>query len=224
MIRNSFRAATFRGPPPGSALWFVFLVLGCGSPQTQHVATVSTDVALPSRVAKNPNTITSESSPTTTDSDELIAPVVIAGPAVGQYAPRINAEFVVGHGPVTPEEARGKVVIVDFWATFCAPCQRTFPKYQALLDQFGSDLAIIAVSVDDDETNREQLEEFAQMTHVQFPIVWDKEHRTAEAYRLSKMPTSFVIDKQGIIRHIHAGSSDNTVAEIAREIRTLAAQ
>ncbi len=219
MMRNSFHSATFRTPLTGLSLWFVFLLAGCGSPQTEHVATLSTVVALPSNAENGANMPTADS-----DSDELIAPVVITGPAVGQYAPRINAEFVVGHGPVTLEEARDKVVIVDFWATFCAPCQKTFPKYQALLDQFAPNLAIIAVSVDDDETNREQLEEFAHMTRVKFPIVWDKEHRTAEAYRVSKMPTSFVIDKRGVILHIHAGSSGDTAAEIAREIRPLATQ
>lgn len=206
-------------------LWFVLLGAGCGAPQNQHITTVATDAAASPGNVKQADSAGAES-PTIRNAesgtDEPIAPVTVTGPAIGQYAPSITAEFVVGHGPATLEEARGKVVIIDFWATFCAPCQKSFPKYQALLDQYGPDLAIIAVSVDEPDTGREQLEQFAQMTRIKYPVVWDKEQKTTAAYRLPKIPVSFVIDKQGVIRHIHGGNPESSVDEIAREIRLLA--
>lgn len=225
MITHRYRFVDSRRFAPPNTLWFVLLVAGCGAPQNQHVATVATDAVVAPDDVKHADSTGAESPAmrnVESGSDASIAPVIVTGPAIGQYAPPITAEFVVGHGPVTLEEARGKVVIVDFWATFCAPCQKSFPKYQALLDQYGPELAIIAVSVDDSATDREQLERFAQMTHVKFPVVWDKDQKTATTYRLPKVPASFVIDKRGIIRHIHAGNTESSVDEIAREIRSLA--
>lgn len=225
MIHDRHRSIGSRRFAPLNTLWFVLLVAGCGAPQNQHVTTVATDAVVSGGKEKHTDSAGAESPGMRKDepgSNESIAPVTVTGPAIGQYAPPITAEFVVGHGPVTLDEARGKVVIVDFWATFCAPCQKSFPKYQALLDQYGPDLAIIAVSVDDADTDREQLEQFAQMTHAKFPVVWDKDRKTTQAYRLPKIPVSFVIDKRGVIQHIHAGNPESSVDEIAREIRSLA--
>ena len=60
-----------------------------------------------------------------------------SGGLVGSAAPEIAAEAVTGEGPATLADASGKVVILDFWATYCAPCKKSFPKYQELVDQFG---------------------------------------------------------------------------------------
>jgi cytochrome c biogenesis protein CcmG/thiol:disulfide interchange protein DsbE len=143
------------------------------------------------------------------------------GPLVGERAPRIVAEFIGGIGPVTVEEARGKVMLIDFWATFCAPCRKSFPRHQALVDQFGGDLVVLAVSVDDPDTDKATLEQFMQMTGAKFSVVWDIEQRSAQAYQLLKMPTSVIVDKRGIVRHVHAGYSEGTTDEMARQIRTL---
>ena len=69
----------------------------------------------------------------------------------GKPAPEIEAEAVTGDGPKSIAEAKGTVTIVDFWATFCDPCRKSFPKYQELVDKHAGKLAVIAVSVDDPE-------------------------------------------------------------------------
>jgi cytochrome c biogenesis protein CcmG, thiol:disulfide interchange protein DsbE len=158
------------------------------------------------------------------DSNEVIAPIAKLGPQPGQYAPRIVAEFISGIGPTTIEEARGKVILIDFWATFCAPCMHSFPKYQALVDQFGGNLVVIAISVDDPDTNRVQIDDFIQATGVRFSVVRDKEQETARAYRLPKMPSSFIVDQTGIIRHIHGGYSRDTIEDMSRQIKALLAK
>jgi len=140
----------------------------------------------------------------------------------GAEAPEIDAEDVTGEGPTTIKEAKGKVVIVDFWATFCHPCKKSFPKYQALMDEFGNDLAIIAVSVDgEDDVTKETLEKFAEETGAKFKIMWDTKQATAKKYSPAKMPTSFVIDKEGVIRHVHAGYEAGEEDKIAEEIKEL---
>jgi cytochrome c biogenesis protein CcmG, thiol:disulfide interchange protein DsbE len=153
---------------------------------------------------------------------EAASPGGAAHALVGKPAPDFTAEKVTGEGPASLKEANGKVVIVDFWATYCAPCKKSFPKYQELVDQFGGDLAVIAVSVDDkDDVTKEQIEEFAKNTGVKFAIVWDKEKTAAGVYSPPKMPSSFLIDKTGTVRHLHAGYESGEEAQIAEEIKAL---
>lgn len=158
------------------------------------------------------------------DTTEVIAPVAKSGLQPGQFAPHIVAEFVSGIGPTTIEEARGKVVLVDFWATFCAPCLHSFPKYQALVDQFGGNLVVVAISVDDRDTDKVQLDDFIEVTGVRFSVLWDKEQETARAYQLTRMPSSFIVDQGGIIRHLHGGYSRDTIEEMGRQIKALLAK
>jgi peroxiredoxin len=145
-------------------------------------------------------------------------------PLIGMPAPEIGAEPVGGDGPKTLEAAHGKVVIVDFWGTSCEPCRRSFPKYQALVEQFAGDLAVIAVSVDEpDIAGKDQLLAFAKDTRAKFAIVWDKDHRAVERYGLRTLtiPSSFVIDKSGKVRHLHVSFHDGEEAKIGDEVRAL---
>jgi thiol-disulfide isomerase/thioredoxin len=145
-----------------------------------------------------------------------------SGGLIGSAAPPITAEPVGGQGPTNLKDASGKVVIVDFWATYCAPCKKSFPKYQEMVDQFSGELAFIAVSVDDPEdATQEQLQEFAKETGVKFAIVWDKDKSTTRRYNPSRMPTSFVIDKAGVVRHVHAGYESGEEGGIVEEIEAL---
>ena len=146
-------------------------------------------------------------------------------PLIGKPAPEISAEPVGGDGPKTIKAAQGKVVILDFWGTFCEPCKKSFPKYQELVDQFGGDAVVLAVSVDDpNDKKKEQVEGFAKENHAKFSIVWDKEHKAAKAYgvdSLNSMPVSFVIDKAGVVRHVHVGYHDGEDSQIAAEVKAL---
>jgi peroxiredoxin len=144
------------------------------------------------------------------------------GGLIGQQAPEITGEAVVGDGPKTIADASGKVVIVDFWATYCGPCKKSFPKYQEMVAEFGGDLAVIGVSVDDpDDASADKLKEFASETGATFAIVWDKDKATAQKYNPAKMPTSYVIDKEGKVRHIHAGYENGEEQKIADEVKAL---
>ncbi len=143
------------------------------------------------------------------------------GSLVGKAAPDFTAEAVGGEGPKSVKEANGKVVIVDFWGTFCGPCKKSFPKYQELVDQFGGDLAVIAVSVDEPDTEKSKLEEFIKTTGVKFSVVWNKDKSAAKSYGVETMPTAFVIDKTGVVKFIHAGYHDGEEDKLAEEIKGL---
>ena len=95
-----------------------------------------------------------------------------AGGLVGKAAPDFSADSVTGEGPKSLKDAKGTVVILDFWATFCGPCKKSFPKYQALVEQFGGEVNVLAVSVDEpDSVTKEQIVEFAKATGVKFAVV-----------------------------------------------------
>jgi peroxiredoxin len=145
-------------------------------------------------------------------------------PLMGKAAPEITAEAVSGDGPKNLKSAQGKVVILDFWGTFCEPCKKSFPKYQEIVDQFPGDVAVIAVSVDEPENvKKDALVAFAKDNHAKFAIVWDKDHSAAEKYGLRSltMPSSFIIDKSGNVRHLHVGFRDGEDAKIAEEVKAL---
>lgn len=145
-----------------------------------------------------------------------------AGGLVGKSAPDFSAESVTGEGPATLKDAKGSVVILDFWATFCGPCKKSFPKYQALVEQFGGEVNVLAVSVDEpDSVTKEQIVEFAKSTGVKFAVVWDKEQKAVKLYSPETMPTSFIIDKEGVVRHVHAGYKDGEEDKITQEVKAL---
>jgi peroxiredoxin len=145
-------------------------------------------------------------------------------PLMGKPAPEIKADSLGGEGPKTIMAAQGKVLILDFWGTFCEPCKKSFPKYQELVDQFPGEVAVLAVSVDEAENvKKEQITAFAKENHAKFAIVWDREHNAAEVYglRTLTMPTSFILDRQGVVRHVHVGFKKDEEAKIAQEVRAL---
>ncbi|XXX81019.1 TlpA disulfide reductase family protein [Sorangium sp. So ce134] len=144
------------------------------------------------------------------------------GGLIGSAAPELAAEVVSGEGPSTLKDARGKVVIVDFWATYCHPCRKSFPKYQELVDRFGGELAVLAVALDAaEDVAKEQLVAFADEAGVKFKILWDKDQGAVKSYNPRRMPTAFIVDRRGVVRHVHAGYEDGEEEKISREIEAL---
>jgi cytochrome c biogenesis protein CcmG/thiol:disulfide interchange protein DsbE len=145
-----------------------------------------------------------------------------ASALVGKPAPDFATESVSGEGPTTLKDAKGSVVILDFWATYCGPCKKSFPKYQSLVEQFGGEVNVLAVSVDEpDSVTKDQIAEFAKATGVKFAVVWDKEQKGVKLYSPPTMPTSFIIDKEGVIKHVHAGYKDGEEDQITAEVKAL---
>ena len=145
-----------------------------------------------------------------------------SGGLLGKKAPELDVESVGGDGPKTLAEAQGQVAIVDFWATYCQPCRKSFPTYQDLVDKYAGKVVVIGVSVDDAEDKTvEDLQKYAEELNVSFPLVWDKSQKTAAAYSPPKMPTSYIVDKEGVIRHIHAGYKADEAEVIEKEVEAL---
>ncbi|EDM77874.1 thioredoxin family protein [Plesiocystis pacifica SIR-1] len=121
--------------------------------------------------------------------------------AVGQAAPALAGQDLSG-APVSLAELRGKVVIVDFWASWCEPCEAAMPTLEGLSRAYGEALVIVGVSVDEDEA---AMREFAERVAVSFHLVHDLDHAIADAWAPPKMPTTYVIDRAGNVAAVQAG-------------------
>lgn len=129
----------------------------------------------------------------------------------GNTLPALASFGLEGHLP----ELAGQVLVVDFWASWCAPCKASFPALQRLQDEFRSrGVKIIAVNVD---TKREAMERFLAEHPVTFTVVRDASNRLVETVAPEAMPTSLVIDRQGRVFAMHAGYRGEETEQALRE-------
>ncbi|WP_252181804.1 TlpA disulfide reductase family protein [Pseudoalteromonas sp. S4491] len=98
---------------------------------------------------------------------------------------------------------KGQVVLLDFWASWCSPCRRSFPWFIAMQSKYQQQgLEVIAVNIDVERGDADAfLAEFA----VNFNIIYDPDAVIGRQYQLKGMPSSFLIDKEGVVRFQHAG-------------------
>jgi peroxiredoxin len=137
---------------------------------------------------------------------------------VGASAPEFELRDVSGAGDQSLAAHAGKVVVVDFWATWCQPCKQSFPAYQKLLEQMNGQMVVLAVSQDDDAQG---IAAFVADTGAKFPVLWDEGKAVAKSYDPPTMPSAFVVDPSGIIRFVHAGYRAGDEATLEREVRSL---
>ena len=134
-------------------------------------------------------------------------------------APDFAAESVNGQGKIALAQSRGKVVLVDFWATWCEPCRKSFPKLEELRVKYAaSGFEIIAISEDDEQNG---VKEFGANYGAKFPLVWDKDKSVANKWHPPNMPSSFIVDKKGVVRFVHLGYHDGEEKEIEAEVKSL---
>jgi len=101
------------------------------------------------------------------------------------------------------DEYQGRVVYLDFWASWCAPCQQSFPWMQSLKNTYERDgLTIIAVNLD---RKRADADRFLSKESVNFDVRFDPQGLMAEALKVKGMPTSIIIDRHCVTRFTHIG-------------------
>jgi cytochrome c biogenesis protein CcmG, thiol:disulfide interchange protein DsbE len=115
---------------------------------------------------------------------------------------------------------RGSVVLLDVWATWCEPCKDALPVYAELAKEYGPrGLKVYALNIDEDPN---QIAEFLQETKVAVPILVDQNAAVAErVLKVQMMPTTFILDKRGIVRFVHEGFSEGLLAKYQAEIEQL---
>jgi thiol-disulfide isomerase/thioredoxin len=135
------------------------------------------------------------------------------------FPPLASAGIAAGSLP----ETAGKVVLVDFWASWCAPCKASFPVYSRIQSDYAErGLVIVAVGVDDAPS---AFAAFVARLKPSFATVHDARHSLVAAVQVPTMPTSYLLDRTGKVRFMHAGfHGEETDRELRREIDTLLAE
>jgi cytochrome c biogenesis protein CcmG/thiol:disulfide interchange protein DsbE len=105
--------------------------------------------------------------------------------------------------PIDVGEFRGRVLYLDFWASWCAPCQQSFPWMEAMKASYGAQgLTVVAVNLDQHKADAER---FLARFHPTFDVRFDPEGEAAEHFKVQGMPTGVIIDRQGVVRFTHIG-------------------
>jgi thiol-disulfide isomerase/thioredoxin len=149
--------------------------------------------------------------------------LLAAAPAValeeGDKAPSFSARGLLGGDNVTLAAYRGKVVYLDFWASWCGPCAKALPELDKLRREFpeGS-FQVLAINVDRDQ---DKAKKFLSQHPVGYPSAADPEGQLPKTFEIETMPTSFLIDANGVIRYVHRGFRAGDIDEIRERIRQL---
>jgi thiol-disulfide isomerase/thioredoxin len=131
-------------------------------------------------------------------------------------APDFKLQTIDGK-TVKLSDYRNKVVIVDFWATWCPPCRRGIPDLIELQNEFKKDLVVIGISVDRD--TRDGVAEFARKQAINYPICYFTDKVVEDFGGIEGIPTSFVIDKKGNIVDSHVGLVDkDTYVQVIKKL------
>lgn len=118
-----------------------------------------------------------------------------------------------------PADLKGKIVLVDFWASWCLPCAESFPVLDELQKKYGDKLVVLAVNVDEKASN---MDKFLKKHPVSFTVVRDSGQKLVAVVSPETMPTSFILDGEGKVRFLHKGfHGEKTRKEYISELETL---
>lgn len=137
-------------------------------------------------------------------------------PLVGAPAPEITLKDLQGHD-VRLSDFRGKVVLLNFWATWCKPCKEEMPAMQASYDNL-RDKGFVVLAVNELEDTDKVVEHIRSHGHT-FPVVMDHNNQVANKYGVVGLPASFLIDRQGIVRERVSGNllTESRIEEMVRK-------
>ncbi len=139
----------------------------------------------------------------------------------GERAPEFSAPGIAG-GTISLAAYRGKVVYLDFWASWCGPCAQALPALDQLRQEFpATDFQVVAVNVDREP---KLAQAFLKKRPVGYPSALDPKGSLPAQFGVASMPTSFLIDRKGVVRHVQRGFRAGDVAPLREQIQELVAE
>lgn len=138
---------------------------------------------------------------------------------VSQEAPSCVLTTFKGREPVTINQLQGEVLYVDFWASWCPPCRESIPFLNELYRDFSDQgLHILGVNLNEKLSDAKK---FLAIFPASFHIMLDPDRKCARAFDVRAMPSSYLIDRSGVIRHIHLGFRSGDRKEIRAWVKKL---
>jgi peroxiredoxin len=140
---------------------------------------------------------------------------------VGVPAPAFVNAKPLGGAPASLASLKGRVVVVDFWASWCGPCRMLAPKLSTLKNRFGAQgLSVVGITSDD----AEHAALFAERHGMTYPSLSDPAADTNKAYGIIGLPTVVVVDKKGVVRDVFVGYDPSVEAKMDQIVKTLLAE
>jgi len=150
----------------------------------------------------------------------LVLSTAVQAVGVGDAAPPLRLVNAKGE-TVALESLRGQVVYVDFWASWCGPCKRSFPWMNELQQRYGEKgFTIVAVNVD---KKADDAERFLAQTPARFTVVYDAPGATPASWAVKGMPSSYLVDRAGKVVMVEQGFRDEQKPAVEQRIRELIA-
>lgn len=161
----------------------------------------------------------------------LAAAVLLIAAAVAGAAPPAELKQWMG-GPTpalglqdlqgvaqTLQAHRGKVVVLNFWATWCEPCRAEMPSLNKLRHSFdGKPVVVLGVNVGEGEG---RIKAFLDKVPVEFPVLLDRDAAASKAWKVRMLPATFILDREGRIRYSHAGERDWDAPDVRAKVAAL---
>lgn len=130
-------------------------------------------------------------------------------PGPGDPAPRFEAELLGGGGRLSSDELRGRPLVLNFWASWCLPCEDEAPLFKEAYERYGDEIAFLGVNIKDAES---AALEFDEEFELDYPDVRDENNRIFADYGLTGQPETFFIDADGVIvDHVNGPVSATTL-------------
>jgi len=146
-----------------------------------------------------------------------------ASPPVGRGtpAPAFSLERLDTGGELSLAQLSGRVVLINFWATWCKPCEDEMPAMQRLYRSLeGSGFELLAISVDEDPG---EVRRFRERLGLSFPILWDPDREVAGAYQTFRFPETLLVGPDGVVVERYVGEKDWDARAYVERIRRLLA-
>ncbi|MGD0075582.1 MAG: TlpA disulfide reductase family protein [Candidatus Binataceae bacterium] len=140
--------------------------------------------------------------------------------AAGELAANFNLQDLDGHH-VTLESLRGKVVFLNVWATWCGPCREEMPSMETLFNKYKNRKDFVMLAISQDQMGRDVVAPYVQKYGYHFEVLLDPDNRIGDAYGITGVPETFIIDRKGRIVAHHMGSFDWSRDEVSAAIDEL---
>ena len=149
----------------------------------------------------------------------LFSASTFAAVKAGDMAPNFKLPGMKTGNLTSLKYYRGKVVYLDFWASWCGPCRQSLPMLNELRKELrSSGFEVVAVNLDEDVADAKA---FLKQFPVSYPILLDPKGKVPQKYELPGMPTSFLIDRRGKVRNVHIGFKKQDIKKIRKEVMSL---